>query len=99
MAVDGTYNIVIDTPMGKQEAKLTLKAAGNKLSGTMEISFGKSDFTGGTVKGNDISFNMDISTPMGQLNLEYTGKVTGSDISGQVKAGDFGSSPFQGKKA
>jgi hypothetical protein len=98
MAVDGTYNIVVDTPMGQQESKLTLKTSGKKLSGTMESMFGKIDFSGSTVKGNDFSFSMDVSSPMGQLNLEYTGKVAGSDISGQVKAGDFGSSPFKGKK-
>ena len=56
MAVDGTYKIEIDTPMGKQEAKLTLKTAGEKLSGTMESSLGKTDFSGGTVKGNAVSW-------------------------------------------
>jgi hypothetical protein len=98
MAVDGTYKIEIDTPMGKQESKLTLKTAGGGLSGTMESPFGTTDFTGGTVKGNEVAWAMDISSPMGSLKLEYKGKVTGDDISGEVKAGDFGSSPFKGKR-
>jgi len=98
MAIDGTYKIEIDTPMGKQEAKLTLKTAGAKLSGTMESGFGKNDFTGGAVKGNDVAWSQEISSPMGQMKLDYSGKVSGNDISGQVKAGDFGTSPFKGKK-
>jgi len=98
MAVDGTYKIEIDTPMGKQESKLTLKAAGAKLSGTMESSFGTTKFTGGTVKGNDVSWNMEIDSPMGKMKLDYKGKVAGNDISGDVKAGDFGTSPFKGKR-
>jgi len=98
MAVDGTYKIEIDTPMGKQEATLVLKTDGDKLSGTTESPFGKTDFSGGTVKGDDISFNMEMSSPMGSMKLEYTGKVSGDDISGEVKAGDFGSSPFKGKR-
>ncbi|MHB8104813.1 MAG: hypothetical protein ACYDG5_04660 [Dehalococcoidales bacterium] len=97
MAIDGTYKIEIDSPMGKQEATLTFKTAGEKLSGTAESAMGKTDFTG-TAKGDTVTFSMDINSPMGQLNLEYTGKVTGSDISGEVKAGNFGSSPFKGKK-
>lgn len=97
MAVDGTYNIEIDTPMGKQESKLTLQSSGDKLSGSMESMFGKNDFTG-TVNGGDVAWSMEISSPMGNMKLDYKGKVSGSDISGEVKAGDFGSSPFRGKK-
>jgi hypothetical protein len=98
MSVDGTYKIEIDTPMGKQEAKLTLKTAGNKLSGSMESSFGKMDFSGGAVKGNEVSWSTEINSPMGNMKLDYKGKVAGNDISGEVKAGDFGTSPFKGKK-
>jgi hypothetical protein len=97
MAVDGTYKIEIDTPIGKQGATLTLKTSGDKLSGTAESMLGKSEFTG-TVKGDTLAWVMDISGPMGQIKLEYTGKVTGNDIAGEVKIGNFGTSPFKGKR-
>ena len=97
MAIDGTYKIEIDTPMGKQESTLTLKTAGDKLTGTAESAFGKNDFTG-TVKGGTVAWSMEISSPMGNMKLDYTGKIFGNDISGNVKAGDFGTSPFKGKK-
>jgi hypothetical protein len=99
MAVDGKYKIEIDSPMGKQEATLTLKAAGEELSGTMESAMGKMDFSGGTVKGDEVFWNTEINSPMGKMELAYKGKVTGNDISGEVQAGNFGSSPFKGKKA
>lgn len=98
MAIDGNYKIEIDTPMGKQESTLTLKTDGNKLSGNMESMFGKSDFSGGTVKGDAVAWVMQISSPMGDMKLEYSGQVSGNEISGQVKTGDFGTSPFKGKK-
>jgi len=98
MAVDGTYKIEIDTPMGKQEVTVTLKTAGDKLSGTIESMFGTVDFSGGTVKSNTVAWSMEISNPMGNLKLDCSGKVSGNDISGEVKAGDFGSFPFKGKK-
>jgi hypothetical protein len=97
MAIDGTYKIEIDTPIGKQESTLTLKTAGDKLSGTAESMMGKNDFTG-TVKGDAIAFNMDITSPMGEMKLEFSGKVSGNDIAGEVKVGNFGTSPFKGKK-
>jgi hypothetical protein len=97
MAIDGTYKIEIDTPMGKQEATLTFKTAGNVVNGTAESMMGKNDFIG-KVDGDTVTFSMDVNSPMGQMKLDYTGKVTGSDIAGEVKAGNFGSSPFKGKK-
>ena len=99
MAIDGEYKIEIDTPMGKQESTLVLKTDGDKLSGNMASMFGTTEFSGGSVNGDEISWGMELDSPMGKMKLEYKGKVTGSDISGEVKAGDFGSSPFKGKKA
>ena len=98
MAVDGTYKIEIETPLGKQEVTITLKTAGDKLSGTIESMFGTMDFSGGTVNSNTVAWSMEISSPMGNLKLDCSGKVSGNDISGEVKAGNFGSFPFKGKK-
>jgi hypothetical protein len=98
VAVEGKYQIEIDTPMGKQESKLTLKSEGAKLSGSMESAFGTSQFSGGMVNGDEVAWSMEISSPMGNLTLEYRGKVAGNEISGEVKAGNFGTSPFKGKR-
>ena len=98
MAVDGTYEVTIDTPMGAQSMKLTLKTDGDTLSGKVDSSMGAAEFSGGSVSGDDISWQMEIDSPMGKMNLECKGKVTGDDIAGEVKVGDFGSSPFKGKR-
>ena len=98
MAVDGTYNMEIDTPMGKQTSKLTLKTDGNALSGTMESAFGTMEFSGGAVSGDEVAWVMEVSGPMGSMKLEHKGTVTGDDISGEVKVGDFGTSPFKGTR-
>ena len=99
MAVDGTYRIEIDTPMGKQEASLTFITNGDKLNGAMVSALGNADFSGGTIRGDEVMWSMEINSPMGNVKLDFKGEVTGNDISGEVKAGDFGSSPFKGKKA
>ena len=99
MAIDGTYNIEVDTPMGKMESKLILKTDGDVLSGSLDSPMaGVSEFSGGTVNGEDVAWGMEISSPMGKMELEYKGKVTGNEITGEVKAGNFGTSPFKGKR-
>ena len=99
MAVDGTYNIGVDTPMGTRTGKLTLKTDGGSLSGTYAAEEGESTFTGGTVSGEGIEFSVQISTPMGKFNLGFKGTVSGDAISGEVQAGEFGSFPFKGTRA
>ena len=97
MAVAGTYHIEIDTPMGKMEEKFTFKTKGNVLTGKAESQMGSHDITG-KVNGNQFSWETDMESPMGSMHLTVTGKVTGDAISGDVKAGDFGTSPFKGKR-
>lgn len=98
MAVDGTYEITIDTPMGAQKASLTLKTDGDALSGKIDSSLGSQEFGGGSVSGEVITWQMEVDSPMGKMNLEYEAKVTGDDIAGEVKVGGFGSSPLKGKR-
>jgi hypothetical protein len=97
MPVDGNYKIEIDTPMGKMEEKFILKTKGSVLTGRTESQMGSHDITG-KVNGNQFGWESDLESPMGKMHLTVTGKVAGDDISGEVKAGDFGTSPFKGKR-
>jgi hypothetical protein len=99
MAVDGTYNVEIDTPMGKQESKLTLQTDGSALSGTMENPMGKLGFSGGTVNGDEVAWEVEIPGPMGRMTIGHKLRVSGDDISGEVRLGDYGSAPLKGKRA
>jgi hypothetical protein len=99
MAVDGTYNIEVETPMGTRPSKLTLKSEGSSLSGTHSSEMGEQSFQGGTVTGDDFAFSMTMSSPMGEMKLDFKGTVSGNAITGQVQAGAFGTSPFKGTRA
>ena len=99
MVVDGSYDLELNTQMGKRTGKLTLKTDGSSLSGNLVAEGNESSFTGGTVSGEEISFVVQLSTPMGQIGLGFKGTVSGDAISGQVQAGDFGSFPFNGTRA
>jgi len=99
MAVDGTYNIGVDTPMGNRAGKLTRKTDGGSLSGKYTAEEGESTFQDGTVSGEEVEFSVQVSSPMGKFNLGFKGTVSGDAISGQVQAGEFGSFPFKGTRA
>ena len=62
MAVDGTYKVEVSMPEGTRSLLITLKTEGNSLSGSIDGPFGKHDFTGGSVHGNDIAWTV-VLTP------------------------------------
>ena len=101
MAVDGTYSIAISTPMGSRNAKITLKADGGALSGSItgEGYEGK-EFDGGKVDGDKVSWSVTIPSPMGgDITLSFAGTVSGDEISGDVQLGSYGTNTFKGTRA
>lgn len=99
MVVDGNYSIEIDTPIGKQTAKLVLETEGNALSGSIDARIGGvQEFTGGTVNGEEVTWSMVLESPMGKIGLDFRCKVIGGEITGDVKAGNFGTFPLKGKR-
>ena len=98
MSADGSWNIKINSPMGAQEAVLTLVTDGNSLSGNMAGSQGTQEFSGGTVDGDSLAWEVEMTQPM-PMKLEITGTVSGDSIEGNVKLGAFGNASFEGTRA
>ena len=98
MAIDGTWEITINSPMGAQKAKLELAASGGALTGTQHAQGSSQPVANGKVDGNNVSWSANITTPM-PMTLEFTGAVEGDALKGSVKAGAFGSFPFSGTRA
>jgi hypothetical protein len=99
MAVDGTWNITLSTPMGERPAQLTLKTDGNALSGTFGGERGTQEFSGGTVDGNTVNWKTMFTGAMGPMELTFAGTVDGDSIGGTVQFGAFGSGSFKGTRA
>lgn len=98
MAVDGTWKIAMETPMGTREATLTLAASGGGLTGTMSGDAGAIEIYDGKASGDKVSFKADITQPM-SLTLEFNAAVAGNSLSGTVKLGMFGDAPLSGTRA
>ena len=56
MAVDGTWNLTMTTPMGERNATLSLKSAGGTLTGTQGADGNSAEIFDGTVNGEDVAF-------------------------------------------
>jgi hypothetical protein len=97
MAVDGKWEIVINSPLGAQKAALDIATDGNALSGTQTAQQGSGPLENGKVDGNAVSWSAKITNPL-PLTLDFSGTVDGDKLSGSVKAGSFGSFPFTGNR-
>ena len=98
MSADGTWNTTMNTPMGAQDATLTLATDGNQLTGKMAGPQGELELQDGSVDGDNLSWKADITTPMA-MTLEFSATVSGDEISGSVKLGAFGNASFSGTRA
>ena len=98
MAVDGNWNITMNTPMGERKATLTVKSAGGALTGTQAAEGNSIEIFDGKTNGDDVAWKVSITNPM-PLTLEFTGKVSGDSIAGEMGIGPMGSFPFTGTRA
>lgn len=92
MAVNGTYEITITTPMGTRTHTLILETNNNTLNGTLTGPFGKQSISDGTINGNDISWSVELKPPRGFK--AYLMKVFRSVMQGIM--GGFAGPPMMG---
>lgn len=97
MTIEGTWETDAKTPLGHMKGKLELKVDGTALSGTSTSKWGASEFSGGTVNGDEFEFKAKNKTPMGPMTVVYTGKVEGDTMSGMTTTKPMGlKTPFTG---
>jgi hypothetical protein len=83
--VSGKWKTVLHAPNGQTfEAKLTLKAEGQKLTGTLAGQYGEVQIQDGVVDGDSISFKI----VRNQRANEYKGEVKGDTMKLVVKDGE-----------
>ncbi len=63
-----------------QDVTMTLKADGEKLTGTVTGRGGETAISDGTIKGSAVSFNVVRETPNGTFKIVYTGTLAGDEI-------------------
>jgi len=101
MSAAGTWNLTIDTPIGKQHARLEFaENADGTWHGTAHAdgTGETSDLSDIAVDGNDVSWHQAITKPM-KLHLKCSVTVDGDKLSGKAKAGMFPAVTMTGERA
>jgi hypothetical protein len=98
MAIDGKWNLTIQTPLGEQSSMLEVASSGGALTGKQSGDQGTQDIENGTITGDEASWSIAIVVPM-PMTLTFSGTVSGDALSGTVRLGAFGESTFTGARA
>lgn len=102
MAVDGTWDVTLNTPLGERSGTFAFRTSGGALAGTWTGPQASQDFEGGTVEatgtGDALAWTMPLQTPAGDIPLTITATVIGDAITGEVVYGIFGSGTFAGTR-
>jgi hypothetical protein len=94
----GKWLFTVDTSAGSGTPTITLKQAGEKLTGHYSGQLGESDLTG-SVKGQDVVFTFTVDAQGFALNCTYTGTVESNDsLKGKVDLSGLGSGTFVAKR-
>jgi hypothetical protein len=92
--LDGIWDAVLETPMGVQEAVLTLAEQGGAVSGTSASVNGHGEVAvqNGTLKGGRVKWSIEITKPM-RLKLDFDLTLEGDRLNGTASPGFFGKFP------
>jgi carbon-monoxide dehydrogenase large subunit len=96
--IDGSWDVVLKTPMGPQAMVVTFVTAGGAVSGRFDSPEGSQEFAGGTVEGGRVKFDLKVEKPM-KITLKYDLEISGDAIAGKCKMGMFGSAKVTGTRA
>ena len=97
MTADGTWNLVVSTPMGERQATLSVSTEGATLKGSQMAEGNSAEIFDGTVNGDAVAWKVSITDPM-PMTLEFSGTVKGDALTGSVTLGAFGNSNFTGTR-
>jgi len=94
---DGNWDTLVKSPMGDQQATLTIQTSGDTFTGQYSGAMGTTEIKNGKIDGDTLTWALDISVPM-PMTLTAEAKVEGDSLNGQVTAGAFGSFPMTGNR-
>lgn len=97
MTIDGTWTIVLSTPMGERTGTAAFKAESNILTGTMTNEFGPTPVEDGEVDGNHLFWKTKMTQPI-PMTLEFDVDIEGDILTGSVKFGPLGEAPLRGTR-
>ena len=97
--VGGTYDFVVQTPMGEQSGTMTVVpgAHGESFTGQLAGSLGQMEIDNGTIEGDTLRWKMKMSMPL-PMTLDCEARVEGDAVTGTIDAGMMGKMPLTAQR-
>ncbi|MBT1169623.1 hypothetical protein [Bifidobacterium sp. SO4] len=77
--IDGTYNVIVRTPLGARKGVVDLSDKDGVLTATVTVK-GRTQNATGTADSDAFAFSGKAKTPVGMLDYRINGHVDGDDI-------------------
>lgn len=94
----GSWNVTIETPIGKIEAVFDITEENGTVSGTGRTDGETVPFYEVVADGDELTWLQDVTTPM-KLTLKFMVIVDGDTMTGTSKAGVFPASKVYGSRS
>ena len=98
MSFAGTWNIVVDSPMGEQRATLVITETDGKVAGVASMAGDSAPFIDPLLDGDRLRWSQEITRPM-SLTLKFDVTCSGDTLKGTAKIGFFATSEVTGTRA
>ncbi len=97
VSVSGQWEILLEFGLGSATHTVLLEQDGNKIVGTHRGEYYSADLTG-TIEGSGLRFRSNHRVHGTQLSYNFSGSVDGDHVTGTVNMGEYGVTPFSGKR-
>lgn len=97
MTVEGIWDLVIATPIGRIKPVIDLRYDSERLTGVAYGAGEQVPLRDIVVEGNQVTWNQSVTKPL-RLNLAFTVTIDGDVLSGTSKAGRLPSSKVTGQR-
>ncbi|HKP85778.1 MAG TPA: amidohydrolase family protein [Blastocatellia bacterium] len=99
-AVDptGEWALVIRTPQGDTNARLSLRKEGDQIVGTMNTPQGTTEIRNAKLTGHELSFSSSMPIRSDTVEINITGMIEGDSMRGTVAIPALGSFEFTGTR-
>ena len=97
MTVEGIWDLIIATPIGRIKPVIDLRYDRERLTGVAYGAGEQVPLRDIVVEGNQVTWNQSVTKPL-RLNLAFTVTIDGDVLSGTSKAGRLPSSKVTGHR-
>jgi hypothetical protein len=97
MTFEGTWNVTIATPIGKQSVVFEISTEGDKMCGTARQGSETVPFIDPVADGNRLTWTQHVTKPL-RLTLKVDVTIEGATMTGTAKAGLLPASKLTGER-